>query len=115
MIELKVEDNAGGVVVIRISGEFFIENIQKVEGIWLEQLKKNPSIIGIDCRELQYIDSSAIGTLVKFLNTAMNRQIKLVFFDLNASIAQIFKTARLSNFFSITTREIFGKEYLSAK
>lgn len=111
MINISVDDRKG-IIVIAISGEFYIENIQKVENIWNEQVMKAPGTIAIDCSELQYIDSSAIGTLVKFLNSAMNKDIKLVFFDLNSSIQQIFKTARLNNFFTITSREKFEQEFL---
>ena len=38
--------------------------------------------------------------------------IKLVFYDLNTAIQNIFKTARLDNFFTITTKEKLEKEYL---
>lgn len=111
MINISVDDRKD-IIIITISGEFYIENIQKVENTWNEQVMKSPGTIAIDCSELQYIDSSAIGTLVKFLNSAMNKDIKLVFFDLNSSIQQIFKTARLNNFFTITSREKFEQEFL---
>jgi len=68
-------------------------------------------VIAINCKELEYIDSSAIGTLVKFLNNATSKGIKLQFFDLNPSIQNIFKTARLDNFFTITTRENLEKDF----
>ena len=110
MINVSVDDRKD-IIIITISGEFYIENIQKVENTWNEQVMKSPGTIAIDCSELQYIDSSAIGTLVKFLNSAMNKDIKLVFFDLNSSIQQIFKTARLNNFFTITSREKFEQEF----
>ena len=110
MIDISVEE-LRKIIKIHISGEFYIENIQKVESIWNEQVLKTPEIIAIDCSELMYIDSSAIGTLVKFLNNAMNKNIKLVFYDLNPSIQQIFKTARLNNFFTITTGKKFDSEY----
>ncbi len=111
MINLKSAEK-DGLIIISISGEFYIENIQKVENEWNEQVMKSPKTIAINCADLLYIDSSAIGTLVKFLNSAMNRNIALVFFDLNPSIQQIFKTARLNNFFSITSKEDFERDYL---
>ena len=113
MIDISVEE-LQKIIKIHISGEFYIENIQKVENIWNEQVLKTPEIIAIDCSALMYIDSSAIGTLVKFLNNAMNKNIKLVFYDLSPSIQQIFKTARLNNFFTITTGEMFDREYLNS-
>lgn len=111
MINISVDDRKE-IIIIKISGEFYIENIQRVENTWNEQVQKEPGTIAIDCSDLLYIDSSAIGTLVKFLNSTMSRNIKLVFFDLNPSIQQIFKTARLNNFFTITSREKFEKEFL---
>ena len=111
MIDISIEDR-NDVVIVKIKGEFHLDNIQKVEDIWQEQMAKKPKVIGIDCRELEFIDSSAIGTLVKFLNSAMGKKIKLVFYDLSITIQQIFKTARLNNFFTITEKKKFENEYL---
>lgn len=112
MVQVSVEKK-NNISIFHIKGEFFIDSINKVEKIWEEEISKEPSIIAIDCSELLFIDSSAIGTLVKFLNAAMNKKIKLVFYDLSPSIKQIFETARLYNFFPITTKEKFEREYLT--
>ncbi|MBN1501055.1 MAG: STAS domain-containing protein, partial [Spirochaetes bacterium] len=82
------------------------------EELWHSLVEKKPAVIAIDCKELEYIDSSAIGTLVKFLNNAMSKKVKLIFFDLNKAIQNIFKTARLDNFFTIITRDELEKEYM---
>jgi len=111
MLQVTVEKN-NRISIMRIMGEFYIESIQKVEKIWDDEVAKAPDIIAIDCADLMFIDSSAIGTLVKFLNNAMSKKIRLVFFDLSPSIQQVFKTARLNNFFTITTRDKFEREYL---
>ena len=98
--------------IVKVSGEFHIGNVNKFEELWHTMIEKKPPVIAIDCSNLEYIDSSAIGTLVKFLNNAMSKKIKLIFFDLNKAIQNIFKTARLDNFFTITTREQLEREYL---
>jgi anti-sigma B factor antagonist len=98
--------------IIQIEGEFHIGNVVKFEELWHTLIEKKPSVIALDCSKLDYIDSSAIGTLVKFLNNAMSKKIKLVFFDLNKPIQNIFKTARLDNFFTITTREQIKRDYM---
>jgi anti-sigma B factor antagonist len=112
MIEVKT-DEFGDIIIIHICGEFYIENIQNVEEVWNLQLMKNPKIIAINCGNLSYIDSSAIGTLVKFLNVSMNRKIKLIFYDLSPLARQIFQTARLNNFFTIISKEEFESVYLT--
>lgn len=111
MLQVTVEEK-NNIAIMHIMGEFYIESIQKVEKIWDEEVAKAPAIIAIDCADLMFIDSSAIGTLVKFLNNAMSKKIRLIFFDLSPSIQQVFSTARLNNFFTITTRDKFEQEYL---
>jgi len=99
------------VTIINLKGEFFVGNVGKFDEEWRAQVEKKPKAIAINCKELVYIDSSAIGTLVKFLNSAMNHGITLQFFDLNPSIQNIFKTTRLDKFFTITTREKLEKDF----
>lgn len=111
MIDVKVNE-MDEVVILELIGEFDLDSISTVEKKWQEVMENNPEVIGINCKNLQFIDSSAIGTLVKFLNGAMTRGIKLVFYDLSKSISAIFKTARLDNFFTITTKEEFENKYL---
>ncbi len=113
MIDIRTEE-LNNVIIIHICGEFYIENIQNVEEVWNRQIMKKPKIIAINCGKLSYIDSSAIGTLVKFLNISMNKKIKLIFYDLSPLARQIFQTARLNNFFTILSKEEFDSLYLPA-
>ncbi len=111
MIDITI-DAHGDLIVISIKGEFYIESIQYAESVWDEQVAKHPRIIGIDCRDIKFIDSSAIGILVKFLNNAMAKNIELIFFDLSQTLMNVFKTARLGNFFRIMDRESFEEQHL---
>ncbi|HOO71889.1 MAG TPA: STAS domain-containing protein [Spirochaetota bacterium] len=111
MIDIAVDDH-GELIVISIKGEFYIESIQYAESVWEEQVVKHPRVIGINCQNIKFIDSSAIGILVKFLNNAMAMNIELVFFDLSNTLINVFKTARLGNFFKVMEKEDFEKEYL---
>jgi anti-sigma B factor antagonist len=109
-MDIKLEE-LPNLTIINVKGEFHVGNVAVFEDIWHTQVEKKPKVIAINCKELEYIDSSAIGTLVKFLNNATSKGIKLQFFDLNPSIQNIFKTARLDNFFTITTRENLDKDF----
>ncbi len=100
------------VTIISIKGEFYVGNVARFEELWETQVEKNPNAIAFNCEELRYIDSSAIGTMVKFLNNAVSKGIILRFFGLNPSIQNIFVTARLDKFFTITTRENLEKEFM---
>lgn len=101
------------IVEIALAGEFFAEHVKQVNDVWRVQIARKPDVIVIDCKDLMHIDSTAIGTLVNFHNTAADEDIKLIFSDLNDSIRQIFETAGLDSFFAIITRREFETRYLA--
>ncbi len=111
MVDINVEAH-GSVIIISFDGDFYLESVSYAEGIWNEQLEKKPEVIGINCRKIKYIDSSAIGILVKFLNSSMKTGVKLVFYDLSETVVAVFKTAKLDNFFNTMTSEEFESAYL---
>lgn len=111
MLNLRVE-NIGRVVVLHIDGTLYMETITMLESVWKDQLAKKPDVIAIDCAGLTQVDSTAIATLVQFFNIAMNRNIHIVFYDLNKSIMSLFKTTKLNLFFSVTTKRRFESSFL---
>ena len=110
-MDIRIADY-GKLITIKIVGDFYIGNIKQLEDIWNEAIEKRPEVIGFNCKDLKFIDSSAIGTLVKFLNSADRFEIDMVFYDLSKSIVRIFKTAKLVNLFKIVTSTEFEDTYL---
>lgn len=111
---LKITTNEiDNVTIIKFSGDFYLSSIKDVEDIWNQVLEKKPRIVAFDCKKLDFIDSSAIGTMVKFLNIASGSNVSMVFIDLSASLQKLFDTAKLNRVFSITTWKEFKKKYLS--
>ncbi len=100
------------VAIIQISGEFYLENTSEVEEIWNSFVQKNPRVVAFDCGEIEFMDSSAIGILVKFLNQAGQWDIDLVFYNLSETVQMVFETAKLNNFFTTMTEEQFTSRYL---
>jgi len=111
MLQILVEDR-DRIIILHLKGDFFIDRLTEVEKIWREQVVRKPRVIALDCAGIDHIDSSAISTLVKFLNEAMGKNIRLIFYDLNSSVQKLFEIARLQRFFSITTREKFESKFL---
>jgi anti-sigma B factor antagonist len=100
------------VTIISIEGDFFLERIDLVKDVWQKTISDKPKAVAFDCSKIKYIDSSAIGALVKFLNQAKDEGIELIFFDLSESVTMVFTTAKLSSFFKTMTRAAFEAEYL---
>lgn len=111
MVTIQVE-HFPAVTAIYINGEFYLDSIEYAERIWNQEVTLRPGTIGICCRGVKYIDSSAIGILVKFLNNAKKLDIELVFFDLSESVLSVFATARLDDFFVTMSADEFGSRFL---
>lgn len=111
MLKIKVEE-LGNVIIMHLTGKLFLESLNDLTYKWEVMVQKRPCVIAINCANLESIDSSSIGTLVKFFNEAMSKDIQLVFYDLNASIRKLFYTIHLQKFFSVISGEQFRKEYL---
>ena len=105
-------ENKGKVFIFTLSGEFYIGNVHDFEKLWESKLTEDPSIMAIDCKNLEFVDSSAIGTLVKLFNGINKKTTQIVFVDLNKSIIALFDRAKLAKLFKILTRDKFEKEYL---
>jgi len=112
MVDVKI-DKHKNITIFSINGEFYIESVEYAEKIWDKIVSENPRVIAINCSKIEYIDSSAIGILVKFRNIALEQGIELIFFDVSEAVKSIFETARLNKFFTILTNEEFNHKYLS--
>ncbi len=110
MIDLHAEQ-FGDTIIIHLNGVFNIDSVARVEQVWVDQVVKVPRLIAINCLKLESLDSSAIGSIVKFFNFAMGRGIMMVFYDLNPQIQRLFETARLTRYFNITTVSDFKNRY----
>jgi anti-anti-sigma factor len=110
MIDLHVEQ-FGEIIIFHLEGVFNIDSLARVERVWAEQVNKVPRLIAINCMKLVSLDSSAIGSIVKFFNYATSRGIMMVFYDLNPQLQNLFETAKLTRYFNITTMSEFKNRY----
>ncbi len=77
-----------------------------------EQINKEPEVIALDCGKIVFVDSTAIGVLVKVLKNAVKKDIELVFYDLNEPLRRLFDKTALNTFFKVTTKTRFEMDYL---
>ncbi|MCP4135625.1 MAG: STAS domain-containing protein [bacterium] len=76
---------------LRLQGILVIVDIDRIMSILLRQLRKKPSVIEIDCKELTFIDSSVIGAMIWFITTVKQYGIKLEYSNLELDISNINK------------------------
>lgn len=111
MMQIRVE-NQGNIAIIHLNGKLFLESLGVVLTEWEEIIARHPKVIAINCSKLVSIDSSSIGTLVRFFNETSSKKIELIFFDLNPSIRKLFYTIHLEKFFPVMSGKKFETEYL---
>lgn len=102
----------GDVVIISLPKYFYIGNIAEIEGAWDKIISNEASVIGFDCDKLEFIDSSAIGTLVKFFNSSVKNNIGMYVFGLRAELQKIFDTTKINRVMSVISKEEFEERFL---
>jgi len=90
--------------LIKLDGKFNIESVPMFEEKMEETFENEISAIIFDFKELKLIDSSGIGSLIKALNTAKNRDILFYMFNVSDEINNIFIVSYLDKFFKIKTQ-----------
>jgi len=109
--EVEVEQK-GKVVIITLPKYFYIGNIMEVERSWETIVQKEPSVIGFNCEKLEFIDSSAIGTLVKFFNSSVKNNIEMFVFGLKSELVKIFDTTKINRVMSVIDKVEFEDRFL---
>lgn len=97
--------------VMKVEGKFNIDYIERFDIAIKEILEDHPEFIAVDLKHVEYIDSSALGSLIKGMNVAKKRSILFYLFNLPVNIHDVFKLSYLDQFFLIKTQKEMEKLY----
>ncbi len=95
------------VVDIKLIGEYDIHEVHFFNSLFIDEIGNKPSIIALNLNEMTYIDSSAIGSLIRCMNMAIKDNIQFICYNLNERIGEIFRLARLERCFQILSEDEF--------
>jgi len=93
-----------GTTIIDVTGDIDMGTSPALRKTLLESLKKTPRLV-VNMREVRYVDSSGIASLVEVLKEARNTKKRLVLFGLNATVHDVLQVTRLSTIFEIRETE----------
>ena len=93
-----------GTTVVNVTGDIDMGTSPGLRKTLLESLKKTPRLM-VNMREVRYIDSSGIASLVEVLKEARNTKKRLVLFGLNAAVREVLQLTRLAKIFEIRETE----------
>lgn len=98
-------------LLLRLTGKFDIEQSDYFEKTFADLFKDKPRRVGLDMTEVNFIDSSGIGAMIKALNMVKSAGGELILFGLKPMILSVFKLAKLDNFFKVLSPEEFKLKY----
>ncbi len=104
-IDIKTEEAPNRAMLVHIRGQLSIDTIYAFEDALDALFAKGILTISLDCRNMDYIDSTGLGTLVKYYNLSQNRGTAFTLCNLPHGIKEILDTANLSQFFITEAEE----------
>ena len=109
-IDIVRNDN---VVNIKLIGKYDIEELLFFSTLFTDEISKKPKVIALDLEELSYIDSSGIGSLIRYMNMSAKENIEFLCYNLSDNIENIFKISKLDRFLTILSQDAFRKKYFN--
>jgi anti-sigma B factor antagonist len=107
-IRTKIENS---VLIVKVAGKFNIEEVARFEDSIAVDFTKGITAVAVDFTEVEYIDSSALGSLIKLMNKAKNIGVDFILYNMSQPIMSIFRLAYLDKFFTITTDVELAKRF----
>jgi anti-sigma B factor antagonist len=93
-----------GVTIVDVTGDIDMGTSPGLRKTLLESLKKTPRLL-VNLRDVRYVDSSGIASLVEVLKEARNKEKRLVLFGLNTVVQDVLQLTRLYKIFEIRATE----------
>jgi anti-anti-sigma factor len=107
-IDIKRDEN---IVNIKLTGKYDLEELLFFNTVFSDEISKKPTVIAINLKELTYIDSSGIGSFIRYMNVASKENIDFLCYNLNTDIENIFKISKLDQFLHILSNDDYQKKY----
>jgi len=101
-LEVTPAGKIGRFQIIRLAGEFDLNEVRNFEAKIDEILADNKAHVVLDLNELEYLDSSGIGCLVRLYRDTVERADgKFVIYRPKDFIKELFEVSNLTKFLAI--------------
>ena len=110
-MEIRFKDRKNAIEV-SIKGKLDIDQAELFENEFSSNaLKSKEKNIGVNLAQVEYIDSSGLGALIKVLNAVKNEGKSMFLFGAAPKIQNVFQLARLEKFFAFTSPVEFKSKF----
>jgi anti-anti-sigma factor len=114
LIKLTIESREG-LIIIYLFGELVAANFHDIEEDLAREIEKKPRLIALNFEDMEDIDSTGIGYLVKVRTKALENDIGLILCGIPIRILELLCIAGMDHLFTIMSKEDFTEEYLVEK
>lgn len=90
--------------IVDVTGDIDMGTSPGLRKTLLDSLRRTHRLV-INLREVHYVDSSGIASLVEVLKEARNTQKRLILYGLNKAVREVLQLTRLSKIFEIRETE----------
>lgn len=94
-------------LILKLAGKFDLEQTEYFEKTLQECTAEKPVRVGVDLVDVNFIDSSGMGALIKGLNAIKAYGGEMTLIGLKPNLLNVFRLARLDSFFKIAAPEEF--------
>lgn len=101
MKEVKVLGTTGGTLTVALSGDIDSGNADEFYGEVTEAYKAEPADVVFECGELNFIDSTTLGTFVKILKNVKTDGHGMALKNLQPKIKKLFLICSLNTIMEI--------------
>ena len=101
MEEVKILGNAGGVLEIALSGDIDLGNAEAFYETVMREYKNAPANVTFECENLNFIDSTTLGTFVKILKSVKSNGYTMRLNGLQPKIKKLFLICSLDSIIEI--------------
>ncbi len=102
--------------VVQLNGILNITNSTEREQYITQLIESGAKIILVDCQDVSFMDSSALGALVLAFKTLREADTRLVLCSINEQIRILFELTGMDNVFEIfSNQDEFNQSLLSKK
>lgn len=99
------------VTILKISGDIVMESGPEFLGDLNDAINQRPGDIALNLADVNFIDSSGVGTLIKGYQRVRNLGSEMYIFGLNDVLKKVFVLTQVNTFLIILSEEEFNKKF----
>ncbi len=98
-------------IIMNLEGQADLYSCNELDSEIKKAMKEVPHVLALNFKEITYIDSSGIGTLIKYWRIFKKLDIDFLMYGVTDSVMEAFKSSQIDTFLVIITEEIFKEIY----